>query len=117
MDFKGVHQTFFSPSTPEKPAHHDFVLEPVADATADQTIRGRVKAKYIHFLTYLEENKQQIFYLCVFYVAIFGTWIERFSCESFFSTLQRFFPLFLIVGLFFLIQFTCFSTRQAICAK
>jgi hypothetical protein len=77
----GVHQNFFNPKA-EKAVGHDFVLEPLSDISVDKSIKGRLMMKYIHWLTLLEENKQQIFYLCVFYVAIFGAWIERFSCKS-----------------------------------
>ncbi|OQV13223.1 Dual oxidase [Hypsibius exemplaris] len=82
LDFKGVHQTFFDPKA-GRTVRHDFVLEPTADVSADNTLRGRVKALHAHLLTYIEEHKQQIFYLCVFYVAILGVWIERFSFYMF----------------------------------
>lgn len=64
------------------------------------TISQRITRRWNNLLTYVEEHKQQIFYLTVFYVAIAGAWLERFSCKFFpslriciFSSTVRLLPL------------------------
>ncbi|XP_055335314.1 dual oxidase-like isoform X2 [Paramacrobiotus metropolitanus] len=103
LDFKGVRQTFLAGNRQNhnkdtmgakkerlasnaSGAHISatdtmaFIKSPEKPA---ERSRSSTQERINQLLTYMEEHKQHIFYLCVFYVIIAGVWLERFSYYMF----------------------------------
>ena len=77
MYIVGVRQTFLVPESKAESVPGGVEDESLKDAGGWS---AALRRKRLHFLTLLEENKQQVFYLGLFFVVVIGVWLERFSC-------------------------------------
>lgn len=79
LDCKGAKQNFLDTST-NVARMTSFHIEPAMEAR-----RHWLLLKWDCLTTFLEENRQNIFYLFVFYVVTIGLFVERFAHYSFMS--------------------------------
>ncbi|XP_013145053.1 PREDICTED: dual oxidase [Papilio polytes] len=79
LDCKGAKQNFLDTST-NVARMTSFHIEPSMEQT-----RHWLLLKWDYLTTFLEENRQNIFYLFVFYVVTIGLFVERFAHYSFMS--------------------------------
>lgn len=77
LDCKGAKQNFLDTST-NVARMTSFHIEPAVD-----TEKNFIKLKWNFLTTFLEENRQNIFYLFVFYVITIALFVERFIHYSF----------------------------------
>ncbi|XP_017784906.1 PREDICTED: dual oxidase isoform X2 [Nicrophorus vespilloides] len=77
LDCKGAKQNFLDTST-NVARMTSFHIDPPTD-----TEKNYIKLKWNHLTTFLEENRQNIFYLFVFYVITIALFVERFIHYSF----------------------------------
>ncbi|XP_077298120.1 dual oxidase [Arctopsyche grandis] len=77
LDCKGAKQNFLDTST-NVARMTSFHIEPASDGS-----RNSIMNKWDSLTTFLEENRQNIFYLFVFYVITIGLFVERFIHYSF----------------------------------
>ncbi|GAV07211.1 hypothetical protein RvY_17080-2 [Ramazzottius varieornatus] len=80
LDFKGVRQTFLEPECQSERLPGGVEGETSEGASGWAAAFHR---KRLYCLTLLEENKQQAFYLGLYFVAVLGVWLERFSFYMF----------------------------------
>lgn len=72
LDCKGAKQNFLDTST-NVARMTSFHIEPASDAR-----RNWMQVKWDSYTTFLEENRQNIFYLFLFYVITIVLFVERF---------------------------------------
>lgn len=77
LDCKGAKQNFLDTST-NVARMTSFHIEPSVDAE-----RAWLELKWDTLTTFLEENRQNIFYLFLFYVVTIALFVERFIRECF----------------------------------
>ncbi|XP_045463309.1 dual oxidase [Harmonia axyridis] len=77
LDCKGAKQNFLDTST-NVARMTSFHIEPSTESE-----RGAIRAKWDGLITFLEENRQNIFYLFIFYVVTIALFVERFIHYSF----------------------------------
>ncbi|XP_047991381.1 dual oxidase isoform X1 [Leguminivora glycinivorella] len=79
LDCKGAKQNFLDTST-NVARMTSFHIEPSMEQS-----RHWILLKWDYLTTFLEENRQNIFYLFIFYVVTIGLFVERFAHYSFMS--------------------------------
>lgn len=96
LDCKGAKQNFLDTST-NVARMTSFTIEPVIDKR-----RHWLLQKYDCYTTFLEENRQNIFYLFIFYVVTIFLFVERFIRESYLTVKCVFITLLMyLIGSFY----------------
>lgn len=83
LDCKGAKQNFLDTSTnvARMTSFHIDQLPVPAASTLDETSKGWMRKQWDSVSTFLEENRQNIFYLFIFYVITIVLFVERFIRE------------------------------------
>ncbi len=76
LDCKGAKQNYLDGTT-NVARMQSFGLEAIAERN-----RNPILKKWDAFTNFLEENRQHIFYLFVFYVVTIALFIDRFICNN-----------------------------------